>query len=209
MQRGLEIVELYLRLRPKTVWIDYSAEASETGANIALSCSPTAHAAMLEIGAKHVFAPRGKLSFLSFLRRRRLRELLLVVDRQSELTPEIVEELNLSKSMIGKMWFGPAKKRDKSGPSKPAWLTARVWVNDELHESLRALLQATKRPTRLRLTLGIEEGGGLNYGWEPDGSRMVWKLANANEPSYLDVSSINIELNRSGPVRSLLLALGD
>jgi len=202
-------MDLPLRLRPERFWIEYNADVNDNSASIILSCSPTASAAVLEIGAKHVFARRSKLSFLSFLRKRRLRKLRLVVDRQSELTPEIAEKLNLSKSKIGKVWFEPPKRRDKSGPSCRADLGAKVWINDELHASLRNLLQAAIKPTLLRLSLELEGEGVLRYGWEPDGSRMVWDLANANEPSSLDVSSMNIELYSGGLLRSLLFRLGD
>jgi hypothetical protein len=199
----------WLRLRLKTFWIDYTFDANETSAIISLACSPTVSVGVWEIGEKHVFARRSKFPFLAFLRKRRLRELSITIKRKSELRPEIIEKLNLSESKIGKLWFEPPKKRDKSGPGCPASLRAVVWVNDELHQSLRALIQAVERPTWLRLTLEVEAGGALHYGWEPDGSRMVWKIENENEPSCLDVSSIDVSFYRSGPLRSRLLALGD
>ena len=201
-------MELPVQLRPGRFWIEYTADANETSACITLTCSPTASADVLEIGAKHVFACRGKLSYLSFLRKRRLRRLSLTIERQSDLTAEMIEMLSLSKSKIGRMWFEPPKRRDKSGPRCPTDLGAKVWIDDGLHESLRNLLQAQKKSTWLRLSLGIEDDA-LQYGPGRDGYRMVWKLVNENEESSLDVSSISFDLYSGGSsLRALLLRLG-
>lgn len=51
-----------------------------------------------------------------------------------------------------------------------------------------------------RLKLDEEKIGELGFypsiafGWEPDGSRVVWTIDNVSEPAYLPVSQVQIEL---------------
>jgi hypothetical protein len=42
------------------------------------------------------------------------------------------------------------------------------------------------------LQLEIEKQGILKYGWEPDGSRMTWKLDGTTDPQYVDVQRMDI-----------------
>jgi len=44
----------------------------------------------------------------------------------------------------------------------------------------------------------IEKQGVLEYGWEPDGSRKVWKLESATQPSCVDVGNISIAIELFG-----------
>lgn len=199
---------LIRELRPKRVEIIYTAEGNKTSADIQVDCSPTDSTVLLEIGEKHVFARRTKRPFLAFLGKRRLCDFSINLKRKSEVTTEESEKIGLSNAKIGFLFFFPPEKKDEVGPGSPALLGARVFVSDELHESLRDVLQAGERRKWLRLSLEIEEGG-LKYGSEPDGSRMVWKVENENECSHLNVTSLDIRVCRFGPLRSLLLlALG-
>lgn len=193
-------------LRPKFVSIDYSDDGSKTSADISFDLYPTASTTLLEIGENHAFVHWSKHPFHAFFGRRRIRELSLQVERRSDPTRELPSGVSLSETKIGFVAFTPPEKSGKFRPDYPAYLTGRVFVSNELHESLRNLLQAGTIPTWLRLTLEIEEGG-LGYGWEPDGSRIVWKVDNANKPCFLNVTEIRISLNGWRPLRNSILRL--
>jgi hypothetical protein len=189
-------------LRPKEVGISYIADGNETSAVISLYLAPTLSTTVLEIGKKYVFASRRKRPIT--WPGRRIQGISLAVKRKSELTLEESEKISLSESKIGNLFFHPPIKRGKLQTALPADLAGRVFVSDELHESLRYIFQAGKIPTYLRFSLEFDDGA-LKYGWEPDGSRMVWELENANEYSRLELTSISIDLRRWRPFRSLFV----
>lgn len=198
-------------LRPKSFSIEYTVDGSKTSAVIRLSLSPTADTKLLDMGKKHVFASWRKRLFLAFVGRRRIREFSIAVERKSDLTPGRfagigqIADLGLSEAKIGFLCFQPPTKRGRFRAAFPAYIQGIVFVSDELHESLRNILQAGKIPTWLRLTLWLEDGV-LKYA-EPDGSRMVWKVENENEQAFVNLTSISIHLRGWRPLRSSLLAL--
>jgi hypothetical protein len=67
-------------------------------------------------------------------------------------------------------------------------LEATVFLDDELFDSLMNTLHSGKRPQWLQLD--IEREGALEYGWEPDGSRMEWKIDNPSDPASVDVTGV-------------------
>jgi hypothetical protein len=209
---GAEItVPLLLELIPKDFGVYYTADGKKTSAVIKFfDLSPTDSTEALQIGEKHVFASRRNRQFLAFSGKRRICDLSMNVDRKSELTPEESEKIGLSNARIGELVFFPPQKRGEHGSTLPAHLGGRVFVSDELHDSLRQILQAGKRPTWLRLILEIEVKDALR--WQESHGRIspyVWDLESSTDCSYLDVKSMDVNIHRWRPVRSrLLLALG-
>jgi hypothetical protein len=100
----------------------------------------------------------------------------------------VVEKLALSPSKIGEMSFCPPSEEGDFYPAQEASLDAMVFVSDQLFEKLFATFQAASLPTSIALE--IERKRVLEFGWEPDGSRQVWKLEKTNEPSYVDIEQI-------------------
>jgi hypothetical protein len=92
-----------------------------------------------------------------------------------------VTKLSLSKDKIGELNFGPSTKADGINAASPAYLEATLFLDDPLFDSLLNTLHSGKRPQWLRIE--IEKAGTLGYGWEPDGSRMEWKIENSSGES--------------------------
>jgi hypothetical protein len=86
--------------------------------------------------------------------------------------------------------FFPPIRKGKGNDASPASLGASVFLDDQLFDCLMNTLQSGKRSKLLQLD--IESEGTLEFGWEPDGSRMEWKIANPSEPSHIDVISIEM-----------------
>jgi hypothetical protein len=170
-----------------------------------MECSPTDSTGALEIGEKHVFASR---SNRRFLRRRRSCSLFIRVVRKSKLTPEVAEKINLSESKIGVLRYEPSMKGEgRFSRAIPAYLEAIIYLSDELHGRLLDAILARRRP--IRLDLEIEKVDALGYGWEPDGSRKVWKIESTTEPSEVNASSINLRMGLLVGWRYLLAYIVD
>jgi hypothetical protein len=115
------------------------------------------------------------------------------VFRKSEVSSEVIGEMKLSDSKIGALVFFPPIKGDLMWRLHPAVLEANVHVNDEIFDRLVRALQSGKKAKWLALE--IEKQGVIEYGWEPDGSRMVWKLESTTEASYVDVEGMEVGIN--------------
>jgi len=114
------------------------------------------------------------------------------VQRRSSLTQEKIDKIGLSASKIGNLHFVPPGEKGLFWHSEPAALDAAVFVSDEMFERLVSTFQAGKEINWIELS--IEKPGVLEYGWEPDGSRMTWKLESTTDLSYVDVESIDINV---------------
>jgi hypothetical protein len=178
---------MLLRLKVKSANLCLSADGEDTRFELRLDCSPADASGVLEIGDRYVFANRAKRSIFSI---RRSCELLVWVKRRSSLTNENIEKIGLSDCKIGELCFVPGVSKDDLSPSVLAALDARVFVSDEVFELLLSTFQAGREAKWLDLE--IEKKGVLQYGWEPDGSRMEWKLESATEVSYVDVEQVDI-----------------
>jgi hypothetical protein len=110
--------------------------------------------------------------------------------QKSKVALEDIDKMGLSDSKIGALVFVPPGEKGLFWPSEPAVLQANIFVSDELFDRLVSAFQSGKRATWLELE--IEKQGVLEYGWEPDGSRMVWKLESKTETSVVDVESMDV-----------------
>jgi hypothetical protein len=176
-----------LKLKVKRAILVSGMDGEDTWIALRLACSPTHESGTLEIGDRHVFATRRNRPILS---KRKSSNLEVSLKRRGSLTQENIDSIGLSASKIGNLYFVPPGKKGLFWPSQPAALDANVFVSDELFERLVSTFQAGKVVNWLELY--IEKPGVLGYGWEPDGSRITWKLESTTELSYVDVSSIDI-----------------
>jgi hypothetical protein len=165
----------------------FLCHASDDETTLIIKCTAQNDSGVLEIGKEHIFASRKNRRLFS---RRRACELDVRIKRRSSISEETATKLSLSKYKIGELTFFGAIKKDEVNDSSPASLGASVFLDDQLFDSLMNTLQSGKRPKLLQLD--IENEGTLEFGWEPDGSRMEWKIANPTEPSHVDVISISM-----------------
>jgi hypothetical protein len=176
-----------LELKVKRANLVSGMDGENTWFELHLVCSPTDKSGTLEIGDRHVFATRRNRPILG---KRKSCALVVSVKRRSSLTKENIDTIGLSASKIGNLCFVPPGEKDLFWPSQSAALDADVFVSDELFDGLVSALQSGKRATWLELE--IEKRGVLEYGWEPDGSRKVWKLESTTEMSCVDVESMDV-----------------
>jgi hypothetical protein len=182
--------KMFISATPKLA-ILYHASDPET--TLIIECKARDNSGVLEIGKKHVFASRKNRSFLS---RRHACHLEVRIKRRSSASEKAAESLGLSKDKIGELSFCPPSKADEVNAASPASLEATVFLDDELFDSLMNMLYLGKRPRWLQLD--IEKEGALGYGWEPDGSRMEWKIDNPSDPASVDVTRIAMGLKLFG-----------
>ena len=185
LQTGL----MLLRTKPEKAELSFTATGEHTSSVIILDCLPTDQTAVLEIGEGHVFASRS----LRLRGKRRNCRLRVWIKRKSTLTPTNIEKINLSESKIGELGFCPPSKGGDFGRDSAGGLDAVLFVSDELHDRMMNLLEVGKKPTWLNLQ--IDKQGTLEYGWEPDGSRIIWKTDELAEPSFVDVIEVNIDFS--------------
>ncbi len=175
-----------LELSVKRVSLVSGTNGESTWRELYVDCSPTDAFGILEIGDRYIFAARAKRSIFG---KRKSCDLQISVKRRNSLTHENIEKIGLSDAKIGNLCFVPPVKGDSFWPSQRAALDAVVFVTDELFESLVSALVAGKRIDRIELD--IEKPCTLEYGWEPDGSRKIWKLESTTDSSYVDVGRID------------------
>lgn len=149
---------------------------------------------VLEIGENHFFASEGQIRRGN---RRRLCEFRLYIGRRSSLSKERATKLGLSNERIGELGFYPDYEQRDFLPARPASLEAFVFVSDQMFDSIESALQALGRTESIFIYLA-ECKGVLEFGWEPDGSRMLWKINDAAEPAYLGVTQLQIRLSLFG-----------
>lgn len=168
-------------------------EGEDTWFTLRIDCSALDDDGALEIGEKHVFTAKDN----QFLIGKRIPcDLRVWVRRKCSLDEKTVEKLGLSKFKIGELGFYPASGGGDFYPGRKATLEAMAYVSDALFEKLLTAFQALKSVGWL--SLDVQKNGVLEYGWEPDGSRKVWKLESATEPSYINLERIDIGLDLIG-----------
>lgn len=177
---------MFINATPKRATV-YHASGDET--LLVIECIAASNSSVLEIGKQHVFASRKKRSLLS---RRHACDLHVRIKRRSSIGEKSVEKLNLSKDKIGELTFCPPSKADDVNTATPASLDATVFLEDPVFDSLMNALQFGKRPEWLQLDLQRE--GSIRYGWEPDGSRMEWKIENTTDSTSVEVTKIAMGL---------------
>jgi hypothetical protein len=191
-----------LALKVKRAILVSGMDGEDTWFTLRLFCAPTHGSGTLEIADRHLFATRHIRPIFS---KRKSCNLEVSIQRRSTLTQEKIDAIGLSASKIGNLYFVPPSKKELFWPSVPAALDATVFVCDELFEGLVSAFQAGKRINWLELH--IEKPGVLEFGWEPDGSRVTWKLESATDPSSVDVESIDFGIGLfDGRFRSFLWA---
>jgi hypothetical protein len=177
-----------LQAKPKRANLSISTEGNKTCCELRIDCSPgLLTRGVWEIGDRHVFANRANRPLFS---KRKLCNLVVTVYRQRDVTSEDIGKLGQSDSRIGALVFVPPFKGDLMWRLYPAILEANVHVGDEFFDRLVGALQSGKKAKWLELE--IEKQGALEYGWEPDGSRIIWKLESTTESSWVNVESIDI-----------------
>lgn len=184
-----------LSIRTKTAGLFFDIDGEDTLCEMYLRCAPERESGVLEIGDRHVFTNRANRPTFGT---RKPCTLSLRIERKSALTPEMIEnlelsdskDLELSTSKIGILSFVPPDKRDRFWRWRASELCARVFVSDEVFQSLVSALAAGRKA--ILLSLDIERKSVLKYGWEPDGSRAVWNLENTTEPTFVFVVAMEI-----------------
>ena len=173
---------MFITAAPKRLVLSY---ASDYGTQLTILCRAADDSGVLEIGKEHVFASRKNRSLFS---KRHACELLVKITRRSSISDETATRLSLSNDKIGELNFCPPIKKAELNDASPASLEASVFLDDKLFDSIMNTLPSGKRAELIQLD--IESEGALGYGWEPDGSRMKWKIDNPSESSHVDVISI-------------------
>lgn len=186
---------MFLVAEAKRAVLSYAVDGSKSSTELLLECIASEESSALEIGAKHILVNPNKPGFDGG---RGPCELRIWVRRRDGLSAEKATKLGLSERKIGELGFFPAQE---PGPGdfwkiQPASLEAFVFVNDGVFADIASALKAG-RTTGL-IDIEIEREGVLAYGWEPDGSRIVWGIENTNEPSYVDVTRLKIRLSLFG-----------
>ena len=161
--------------------------ATDDATLLIFECTASDSSGVLEIGKRHLFASRKNRRVFST---RRACKLHVQIKRRSSASEEIAENLNLSTDKVGKLTFCPPLAADVLSVATPAALDATVFLDDQLFESLLSALYSGKRPQWLQLD--IEKVGTIGYGWEPDGSRMVWKIDDPSKPASIDISGVSM-----------------
>jgi hypothetical protein len=189
-----------LELKVKGAVLVSGMDGEDTWFTLRLACSPTQESGVLEIGDRYVFAATHNRPILD---KRKSCNFQVSVQRISFLSQEKIAMIGLSASKIGNLYFVPPVEKELFWPSQPAALDATVFVCDELFERLVSAFQAGKGINWLELS--IEKPGILEYGREPDGSRITWKLESTTDQSCVDVESIDVGIGLfEGRIRSLL-----
>jgi hypothetical protein len=180
---------MQISVRPEKATLTCTEDGDKTRDELVLDCIATDDMGVLEIGQEFIFAAKTNRPLLA---KRQSCDFRVWFRRKRSLTQTAVEKLNLSSSKIGTLGFFPPSKKDDFIPARPASLEATIFVSDELFSRLVEALQVGK--TLNRVNFYIEMDGPIKYGWEPDGSRMVWNLESSTNPAYADVAEISLDI---------------
>lgn len=183
---------MLFQLKPEHAALTFTADGADTFAVLRLDCVPADERTILEIGYSYAVAPKSHYG----IGKRKLCDVSVWTRRKSALTSEAISKLKLSESKIGELGFYPPVKGEDFIPDRPATIEASLFISDELHESLLNVLQTGRRATRLDIE--IRMGNAVEYGWEPDGSRIRWNVENTTDPSYLDIEQVCIGIDLFG-----------
>ncbi len=178
---------MQLTAQAKKATLLCSFEAEKASPQLIVECSAIKDTGVFEIGERHAFGLKPALSILAS---RRYCDLRLAVRQRGSLTQKNIEKLELSENKIGQLSFCPPYKGDGIGFSSPGELGAEIFVTNELFEMLSNTLQARRKSTQVCLELGMPDA--IRFGWEPDGSRKVWKLESTTETSSVAIESFHL-----------------
>jgi hypothetical protein len=178
---------LTLKASSASLFLEIGGESSST--ELRLKCSAAEQGGVLEIGSSHAF---GGATWLVNRDRRSVNGLTLYIRRRSALSESALNRLALSDEKVGRLGFFPPSESRDDLPGRDASLEAFVFVSDDTFDRLVGSIQAGKKPDSIYVDIGNREG--LEYGWEPDGSRIVWKLDKPSSPSYVNVAGMQLDI---------------
>jgi hypothetical protein len=179
---------------PRRATLSFCAEGGSNQSALVLECIASNGAAVIEIGKRHVFASRRNRKILS---RRRSCDLKVWIKRQSSLSGETLKQLNLNRDKVGELSFVPPIRKDDFSSAQRGCLEAFVFLADSEFEVLLNAFVSGKRPAFLVLELEWEPGDRpLQFGWEPDGSRIEWKLDDSAEakPASANIAGLTMAI---------------
>ena len=115
----------------------------------------------------------------------------MLVDVEASLTRD--REANID-GKFGTVTF--YKERDLIGEELPPILSARLCLPDSDFDALCTSLSQGCEGVTLTISVEHIEGSAetLNYGWEPDGSRLIWNVEESSSESVLTVKMIQFAL---------------
>jgi hypothetical protein len=178
-----------INLLVESVTQSWSLDGEGMGSFLTLMCSRTERDGILEIGTKHAFAHKNEHVERCLTR---FGEMRLDIRRKSALKEERVVRLGLNEEKIGEVGFYPPHDKTDDLPSFPATLEVFVFVSDHAFESI--LRSVTHGAQGMTASVYLPKHPAMAYGWEPDGSRMVWTIEKPSEPAYVPVGELKIEL---------------
>jgi hypothetical protein len=187
-------MEMRLLANPKRANISLTAGGNSNCYELRMNCSPNPlDRGGWEIGDRYVYANRVNRPIFS---KRKSCDLMVNVQRKSEVSLEEIDAMRLSDCKIGALVFDPSGEKGFFFYSRPARFQANIFVSDELFDRLVNALLSGKRIRWIALT--IERPGVLEYkhevlgcDWDPEELRKVWKLENTTEASCVDVKSMD------------------
>lgn len=180
---------LLLQLEVKNAFFYSKMGSGKTELEIHLDCQPLLTSGTFVIGDKYVFAAsRNHMFFV----KRDSSSLYMRFVMKNSLTKQQVEAIGLSESKIGFVSFMPSECENRSKSPIHVNLDATIFVDDSFLEKILSALQAGKVIEWINIL--IEKEGILTYGWEPDGSRKLWKLEASNVCTDVDVVSLGMNI---------------
>jgi hypothetical protein len=186
---------MFLAVEANRAILSYAVDGEKSSTELLFECVASEESGVLEVGVNHVFVNE---KHFGGHRDRSPCELRLWVRDRGRLSTERIARLGLSEEKIGELGFFPAVE---PGPAdlwktKPASLEAFVFIDSGLLADIANALKAGRK-TEL-IYIDVERKGALAYGWEPDGSRITWKIDDTREPSCVDVTGLKIRFSLFG-----------
>jgi hypothetical protein len=166
-----------------------SLDGGGFASSLRLVCSRSEGDGVLEIGKKHAFSNKSERVARG---RTHFSEMRLDIRRKSALADKGIDRLKLDEEKIGELGFYPPHEKSDDLPAYPPTLEAYVFVsNIDFESALRSFANGTSGMT---VSVYLAKHPSMAFGWEPDGSRVVWTIENVSEPAYIPVGEVKIEL---------------
>lgn len=169
-----------------SLFLDVGGESAST--ELRLKCSASEQSGLLEIGLSHAF---GNATWLVGRKKHVLTVITLYIRQRSSLSEAALNRLALNENKISTLGFFPTSESRDDLPGRDASLEAFIFVGDEIFDRLVRSIQAGRKPDSIHIDLSSD---GLEYGWEPDGSRMVWKIDKPTSPTYIKVEGMQLNI---------------